>query len=367
VTLAEVGGAQTYVIRLLEAARSEFDVTVAAHGDGPVRTAADRLGVPFVPLRRVRRSVSPYHDLLGLLELRSLFRRLRPDIVHLNSSKVGVLGRVAARLAGVPACVFTVHGWAFKAGHGRASVAYLWADRLVEPLGSAIVCVSETERRAGLEARTCTAKRTVVIPNAVRLPEPVGRDWERPGPVDVVTIGRLAEPKDFPTLVRALAELPDGAARLLVLGDGPLRAELEQLVQELSVDVVFAGEVADVSPWLAEAQLFALSSRSEGMPMSVLEAMAAGLPVVASDVGGIHEVVEDGVTGRLVPAGDPHALAGRLAELVLDGALRQRFGSAGRRRVEERFALPRWRDEHLALYRSLLRDHTGRRLSSLSR
>ncbi len=355
VTLAEVGGAQSYVRDLLPAVREEFDVAVAAHGEGPLRAAAAELRVPFFPLRHVRRSLSPVHDPLGLAELTRLFRRLRPAIVHLNSSKAGVLGRIAGALAHVPVRVFTVHGWAFKAAAGPGALLYLWADRLVRPLTTAIVCVSELELRTGLAARVCTAERATVIRNAVAVGEPRGAA-AREGPVRIVSVGRLAHPKDFATLVEAFALLPAGAARLRILGDGPLRAALARQVADLGLEgaVELAGEVGDVRSCLRDAELFVLSSRSEGMPISVLEAMAEGLPVVASDVGGLAEVVVEGETGALVPPGDPRALAERLARLVADEELRARLGRAGYERARTLFALPRWREEHLALYRRLL-------------
>ena len=356
VTLAETGGAQSYVRELLPAVREEFDVMVAAHGDGPLRAACAELSVPFVPLRHVRRALSPVHDPLGLLELARLFRRLRPDIVHLNSSKAGVLGRIAAAAARVPVRIFTAHGWAFKATSGAGARLYLWADRAVRPVTTTVICVSETELRAGLAARVCTEGRSTVIPNAVEVGAAPQRQSRRPGPAEIVSVGRLAVPKDFSTLVAAVARLPAGAVRLRVLGDGPLRALLEAEIDELGLaDVVeLTGEVPDVRPYLAEANVFVLSSRSEGMPLSVLEAMAAGLPVVASDVGGLAEVVIEGETGFLVPPGEPGSLADRLGRLVDDPELREALGQAGRRRAEERFSLPGWREAHLDLYRGLL-------------
>jgi glycosyltransferase involved in cell wall biosynthesis len=355
ITLAEVGGAQSYVRDLLPAVADHYDVTVAAHGDGPLREAAEALGVPFVPLEHVRRRVSPVRDSRGLIELIRLFRRVRPDIVHLNSSKVGVLGRLAARAAGVPVCVFTVHGWAFNAASGRSTKLYLWADRAARSLATMVVCVSQTELDSGLAAGVCLPGRSIVIQNAVDVSaEPVERSAQ-PDDVRIVSVGRLAAPKDFPSLVQAVARLPRAGISLTILGDGPLRAQLERQVAELELaHVKLAGEVDDVRTHLERSDVFVLSSMSEGMPISVLEAMAAGLPVVATAVGGVSETVVDGVTGLLVPPASPDLLADSLKQLIADGDLRRRLGDAGRLRAVESFSLTEWRRRHLELYGSLL-------------
>src|SRR5204862_6700898 len=142
VTLAEVGGAQSYVSLLLPALADRFDVTVAAHGPGPVEEAARSAGARFIPLEHVRRAINPWHDALGLLELVRLCRRERPHILHANSSKAGVLGRLAAYLSGVPIRIFTVHGWAFAAHRGIVGKLYLWVDRLMRPLTTLAICVA---------------------------------------------------------------------------------------------------------------------------------------------------------------------------------------------------------------------------------
>ena len=355
VTLAEVGGAQSYVCDLLAATREQYDVTVAAHGNGPVRSTAAELGIPFVPLLHVRRPISVAQDALGLLELTQLFRRVRPDIVHLNSSKVGVLGRVAAAIARVPVCVFTVHGWAFKASTGRSSRVYVWADRAVRSLATAIVCVSQNDLDAGLAAGLCSSDRTVLIRNAVDVSAaPVRRD-DASRTVRLVSVGRLAPPKDFTTLLTAVAGLRPGTFRLTIVGDGPLRLALEGQASSLGlVGVDLLGEVNDVRPYLDGADIFVLSSTSEGMPMSVLEAMAAGLPVVASSVGGIPEAVVDDATGVLVPPARPSELGAALEQLIADRDLRRRLGDAGRERAEDAFSLEEWRRKHIELYESLL-------------
>jgi glycosyltransferase involved in cell wall biosynthesis len=332
---------------------------VAAHGEGPLKEATARVDAPFFPLTHVRRKLSPIHDPLGIVELTRLFRRLRPDIVHLNSSKAGVLGRIAALPARVPARVFTAHGWAFKATGGVGSRLYLLADRAVEPLTSMVICVSENERRAGLAAGVCTAKRSVVIRNAVDVGTAPSRTHEGGPTMQIVSVGRLAAPKDFSTLVAAIARLPEGRVHLRVIGDGPLRSELEAQKRALGIGaaVEFAGEVPDARPYLEEADVFVLATLSEGMPVSILEAMAAGIPVVASGVPGLEEVVIDGMTGFLTPPGDAAALTAKLGQLADDPSLRSAFGAAGRARAEKHFSLPAWRYAHFSLYRSLL---TGR-------
>ena len=146
ITLAEAGGAQTSVSLLLPGLTGEFDVTVAAHGSGPLRDAAQAAGIPFIDLEHMRRAIRPWQDALALLELVRLCRRLRPDIVHAHSSKAGALGRLAAALACVPVRIFTVHGWSFAAYGGLPGRLYLWVERRLRRLTTAVVCVAAGTR-----------------------------------------------------------------------------------------------------------------------------------------------------------------------------------------------------------------------------
>jgi glycosyltransferase involved in cell wall biosynthesis len=309
------------------------------------------LGVRFVPLRHVRRAISPWRDVAGLVELVRLLRRERPDILHASSSKAGVLGRLAAALAGVPIRIFTVHGWAFTAHSGAAARLYRSADRLVRRLTTVTVCVAEHERAMGLAARTCSAARTIVIPNAIDANAVPRARHDRSIPL-LVAVGRLKAPKDFLTLVRAVALLPQESCECLIVGEGPERAQLEAEIERLQLRdrVTLAGERSDVPELLAGADVFVLSSDSEGMPISVLEAMAAGLPVVASRVGGVPELVLDGETGLLVGPGNPEGLAGALRRLLADPQLRRRLGDAGHAQVREHFDLGSFRRAHVELY-----------------
>jgi glycosyltransferase involved in cell wall biosynthesis len=361
ITLAEVGGAQTYVSQLLPALAEPFDVAVAAGSGGPLREAAQAAGARFIRLGHLRRPVNPPRDLLAVAELVALMRRERPDIVHVNSSKAGVLGRLAAVAACVPIRLFTVHGWAFNAYSGLASRAYLWADRLAGRWTTATICVAEHERQSGIAARTCRPDRTVVIPNAVDVTAAPRADLNG-GTPRLVSVGRLKAPKDYATLMRALAALPSGSFEALIVGDGPLRPEVEAELAHLGLAnaVRLLGERTDVPELLAGSDLFVLSSASEGLPLSVEEAMAAGLPVVASAVGGVPELVLEGETGYLVPPGQPGRLAAALGSLLADPELRRRMGSSGRARAEERFDLAAFRRAHVDLYEQLLAEG-GRR------
>ena len=354
ITLAETGGAQTYVANLLPALEEGFELLVAAHGPGPLREAATAAGARFLPLRHVRRALHPWHDLAGLLEVIAILRRVRPDIVHANSSKAGILARVAGVVAGTPIRVFTVHGWAFSANAGLVSAFYRWADRLMSPLTTVTICVAESELRAGLEARTCDPERTHVIRNGVDIEAARPQLRVDGKPPVVVSVGRLKAPKDFVSLVRSLAEIRPRPFHALIVGDGPDRVAVEKEIRRLDLvrEVELLGERRDVSDLLAASDVFVLSSDSEGLPMSILEAMANGLPVVATAVGGVPEVVLDGETGFLVPPGDSKRLAAALARLVDDAGLRRSLGDAGRRRVEEAgFDLRSFQRAHVELYR----------------
>ena len=351
VTLAETGGAQTYVASLLPALVEEFEVVVAAHGPGPLLETARSAGARVVALEHVRRPLRPWRDLRGLLELVVLLRRERPDIVHANSSKAGVLGRLAAALSGVPIRIFTVHGWAFAAHSGIATALYKRAEQVMRPLTTLTICVAESERVSGILNRACDPKRTIVIHNGVDANVPMATRIDGAEPA-VVAVGRLQRPKDPLTLARALHGIQVRFSAVIV-GEGPDRPRLAAEIRRLGLEqsVVLVGDRSDVADMLAQADVFVLSSTSEGLPLSILEAMAAALPVVASSVGGVPEAVEDGETGLLVPPRDPVRLAAALERLLVDPELRRRLGSNGRDRVREQFGLEAFRQAHVAVYR----------------
>lgn len=356
VTLAEAGGAQTFVASLLPALLERYDVFVAAHGrSGPVVDACGELGVPYEHLEQLRRDISPSHDALATLEVMSLLRRMRPDLIQINSSKAGIVARAAARLVGGVRTVFTAHGWVFSHGE-RTRDVYAVAERAAGSVTDAIVCVSRHDLRLAEERNIGRPSRRHVIHNGVDVLPSVAPP--RSGPLRVISVGRLQEQKDHVTVVAAAAE----AARLGVdlrvdiVGDGPDRAVVEQAIAQhgASAHVRLLGLRGDVPALLRASDVFVLSSRWEGLPYSILEAMATGLPVVASAVGGVPELVVGGETGHLVPAQDVRALRDALTDIAARPDRGRAMGEAGRDLARRRFSIERMQARYMALFDHLL-------------
>ena len=229
---------------------------------------------------------------------------------------------------------------------------------MVGPLATKIITVSEFDRQLGLNARIAPADRLVTVHNGmadaadVKLAEPART------PVRMVMIARFGAQKDHPTLFRALAGLRSLPWELDLVGDGPLMDETRRLAASLDLGerVRFLGQRNDVDRILAESQISLLATNWEGFPLSILESMRAGLPVIASDVGGINESVQDGATGYLVRRGDVDGLRARIAELLAAPELRSRLGANGRARFQREFTLQQSVAGTLAVYRQVAGD-----------
>jgi glycosyltransferase involved in cell wall biosynthesis len=288
------------------------------------------------------------------LEVGALLKRLRPHLVHAHSSKAGFLGRLAARALGVKS-VYTAHGWAFTEGvpEGRRRLA-LAMERFAGRLGDRVIAVSHHDRDLALRHRVVPSERLKVIWNGV--PDTPLRARPEAHPPRLVMVARFAPQKDHALLLRALAGLKELPWTLDLVGEGPLLPQARALAQALGLAerVRFLGARRDVAEVLAGAQVFALATRWEGLPLSVLEAMRSGLPVVATDVGGVKEAVVEGETGFLVGRGDEAGFRERLARLLQNPRLRASLGEVGRKRYEEAFTLERMLRETWRLYEEIL-------------
>lgn len=372
-----VGGTRRHINELCAglAAAGGFGVTLfaSAERDPTFRRDLEALaarGVDVVEVPMVR-PIRPAVDAPQQWRLIRAFRRGRFHVIHTHSSKAGALGRTAALLSrSRAALVHTPHTFAFNFTEQfspRKRRFFLGVERLLGRATARMVHVSESERTEALGFGIMPRERTVVIPNGID-PAPYaaadGTALRRELGIPergllVGAVGLLNEAKGHAHLVaaagRVLERVPD--ARFAIAGEGPLRGALEAQIARagLGERVRLLGYRTDVPELLAALDVLAMPSLWEGLPYVVLEAMAAGLPVVATDVNGCRDVVVAGATGELVAPADPAALAEALSRVLADGELRLRFGRAGRARVAREFSLDAMLQHYVALYRSLVR------------
>ncbi len=353
ITRAEMGGGQTHLVDLLRGLRASADVEVATSETGYLTEAATDLGVPWHIIPSMVQPIEPLKDARALAQCVALLRRVRPNLVHAHTSKAGFLARTAARLVGIP-CVFTAHTWCFAEGTSK-----LWkivgtpAERLAAHWCDRIINVSNANRALALQHKVGDADQHVTVHNGI--PDVPQRALHFPVNVPrIVMVARFAPQKAQDLLVEALQEI-DLPYELTFVGDGPTRTSVEQQVKNagLSHKVKFAGLRMDIPELLASSDIFALFTHWEGFPISILESLRAGLPLVVSDVGGNREAV-DPSCGCVVAPGDVTGFRDALRLLLANQALRSSMGRAARQRYVNHFTLDAMIRQTTAVYRSAM-------------
>lgn len=292
----------------------------------------------------MRCAIEPRHDLTAAWRLRRLMGRVRPDVIHLHSSKAGALGRMAAAGGGLAPIVYTPHAYAFLDDErGARCRAYRLAERALARFTDHLVAVSPSEAAASLTHRLVGEGQVTVVPNGVDPMPDLDTRRAGEGPVRLGFVGRFERQKHPQALLRAGRVLRHLGIdhRLTLVGDGSERRDCQRLCARLGIGehVQLTGHLADPSRLYRNIDIYVCASRYEGLPYAVLDAMSWGLPVVGFDVAGMDDLVLHGATGLLAPPRDVGALAAHIARLAGDTALRRRFGEAGRRRVERDFRL----------------------------
>jgi len=320
-------------------------------------------GIPLLEL-------SGCKSVFDLSVVRTLCRYLRDNrvtIVHTHNRGPNLYGAVAARLARVPVVVHTRHG--INRPHDRKAVLM---NRVAGLLADRVVAVSQDARRVAIQFERMDPAKIITIHNGIRLelfmdrsPRETIRQTLGFGPNELLVghVGRLAAAKDHVTILQAFKLVADKekSARLVLVGDGELRANVAGMIRELGLEkvVTLLGDRRDVPDLMTAFDLFILPSTTEGISITLLEAMAAGLAVVATTVGGNPEVVVDGETGILGPAQEPAWLANAIVTLLRAPAQRFQMGAAGRQRVSEHFSLTTMAQEYQRLYKQLLHAKFG--------
>ncbi len=374
-----MGGPALHVAYLSDGLRDRgYDTTLVAGslalGEESMAVVAERLGVPIVTIPELHREISPLLDLRAAYRLADLIREVRPQILHTHTAKAGTIGRLAARLlggAGPPIVVHTFHGHVLRGYFDPVrSTAFRLLERWLARRTTALIAVSPEVRDDLVSLGVAPREKFTVVRLGIELDERVGTDSDGPRadtrralgiPADrfvVGWIGRMTGVKrtdDVLLAVRALRERGVDTV-LCMVGDGPDRDAVERRAHQLGIvrDSLFLGYQEEVASYYAAFDALILPSANEGTPVSAIEALAGGRPVVATRVGGVPDVVRDGIDGFLVEPGDVDAMAERLSALAADPPLRHRMGEAGRASVHERYSVERLLDDIDALYRRLL-------------
>lgn len=343
-----------------------------ARGEDSMAFVAERLGVKVVDVPDMQREVAPFHDVRSIRRLTSIMRAERPHVLHTHTAKAGALARAAALAAGdarPPIVVHTFHGHVLKGYFGPGRTAFFkQVERQLARYADVLIAVSPEVRDELVEHGIAPAEKFTVIRLGIPLEARLGDEtadldyralYGIPRDTFVVGwVGRMTGVKDTDAVLEIVRTTRERGidAVLCMVGDGPDRQRLEQVAHDLGIarSTYFVGYQTDVAGYYRLFDAFVLPSVNEGTPVSAIEALASGTPVVATRVGGVPDVVTDGVDGFLVPPRNTEAAADRLAELARDPELRARFGDAGRASMRERYSVERLVDDVDRLYRELL-------------
>lgn len=349
ITLGEQGGAQKYVLDLAVGLKDKHQIALASggHPNNYLQQQANNLNLPYYYLSRLQRELNPLNDLLAFQQIFRLCRHYQPDIIHLNSSKAGTLGAVAARLAEVKKIIYTVHGLVLNEPlNHRQKIFYWLAEWLSAKFKKQLICVSQADRQALLNNKIAPDGKINVIHNGLTANQinflersaarqQLGRLINYQFAANELLIGTIANlypTKGLTYLIRAAQYVQQSYphVKFIVIGEGPRRKALQQFIHILKLEKNFflLGALPQAANYLKAFDIFVLPSVKEGFPYTLLEAVAAQLPIVATYVGGVPEIVQPGYNGLLVPAADPSALAQAINKLISDKKLRASLANA---------------------------------------
>jgi len=415
ITQAEFGGAQRYVYDLAtnlsyppspplskggnNDERAGFEIAVAIGeirgSDELARRLAEK-NIRVIRLKHLVREIVIWDDLLAVCEIRKLIKKEKPDIVHFNSTKAGFVGALAVwlttwggrvsrglTLGGFtssggetsgdptsksqrPRLIYTIHGWIFlEPLSAWRKKLYLCLEKISARICDALVVLSQSELQTGIDKKIGTPEKLHLIPHGIIppefLPREIARDkipnskFQIPNSILIGTIANFYPTKGLPYLIEAAAKLKiKHDFQIVIVGDGIERAYLESLITKYNLEenIILAGQIPDAAKYLKAFDIFILPSVKEGLPYALLEAMAAGLPIVATSVGGIPEMIENGRDGLLVASKNPEELATAIEKLIDNPTLRETLGQNAKEKIEKEFSLSRMLKETEDIYRS---------------
>ncbi|OHA92407.1 MAG: hypothetical protein A2665_01505 [Candidatus Zambryskibacteria bacterium RIFCSPHIGHO2_01_FULL_46_30] len=351
ITKSNFGGAQRYVCDLATAMQKQrHDVAVMCGEGGPLVQKLKAENIRVITIPGFGRDIDLLNDASRLLFIIKTVRREKPDVFHINSAKMGGAGIFSGRIMGVPRIIFTAHGWAFNEPRPVwQKVLIKFFTWLTILFAHKTICVSE-KTKDDVGKWLFTKNKLVVIHNGIARFDPIPRVDQT---FTVGTIAELHKIKGLDVLLTAWSKfIKKHQAKLVVVGEGEERQNLQNMAKNLGISdsVTFKGFVDNARALLSGFDIFCMPSRSEGLPYALLEAGLAGLPVIATSVGGIPEIIESGINGILVPVEDVETLFSTLILLAEDPDLRKRLGANLKASIQENFSFEKMVENTLQLY-----------------
>ena len=346
ITLPDLGGAQSHVYELMKNIRDMYHVipVLIIGKRGWLTEKAEGMHIETHIVPDLVREISPIHDFKANIAIQKLLKQIRPDIVHCHSSKAGIIGRWAAKRCHIPA-VFTAHGWAFTEGvpENKRKI-YRFIEKMAGTWCRKIICVSDYDKNLAIREVPELHDKLITVHNCI--PDTKYRknwnEYNEANPLQIITVARFSPQKKIKETLQILTEslkrkMP---IHITFIGDGPQFNEFVNYAKELQLDnnVAFLGARTDVEKLLPQYDLFLLLSNWEGFPISIIEAMRAGLPVMASDVGGVKEAVIHGENGWLIPR-DDSTLIEILENILQNRTCLVQLAQNARRSYEQRFTI----------------------------
>ena len=361
ITKSEIGGAQTHLMEVVRYMHyAGHDVLVVTGTAGWLTNELAAIGVDYEILPDLVREINPTKDIKIINSICHILEDKKPDIIHCHSSKAGIVGRIAGAIKNIPA-VFTAHGWAFTSGVSPAKrIIYAAIEHIMLGLTRKVICVSEFDRQLAKRFFLHNYNRIVTVHNGI-VDKTFNTDIvsEHSLPLNLVSVARFSHQKNNMELIRAVEQinkLCSCSLQLNMVGDGPLLSEAQAYVtsHHLENDVHFLGRRTDVDDILNQNDIFCLISNYEGLPISIIEAMRARMPIIASDVGGVNELVQDGVNGFLIPRGNISELVEKLKYILEHKELIKFMGEASRKIYEEECTADRMNQKILSVYNEVV-------------
>lgn len=354
-----IGGAQMHVKDIAKKLQDDgHEVTVLFGKKGLFSELLASLGINYCVVDQLVREINIVQDLKALKSIVNKIKSMQPDIIAIHSSKVGIIGRIAAKITATPV-VFTAHGWSFTEGVSpKKRMLYRWIEKFGMFFSDKVITVSNYDKQLALKKGVGSDRKIFTIQNGIHDINKSFFSSPEKSPPNIIMVARFQNQKDHLSLIKALHKLKDLKWNLQLVGeDGGMQQSVKDLVTELKMGerIEFLGSRSDVDELLSNSHIFILTSFWEGLPLSILEAMRAGLPVIVSNVGGVNEAVINGETGFVV--NDFENLVKSLEVLIQSPETREKMGKLGRKRYVRYFTFDQMYDSIYALYQEVIAQH----------